>query len=427
MSNTLLRNGSLLVGDELSLLRGDLLMVDGKIAAIGKITEIPKNTTIVDADDWLVMPGFVNTHTHVAMTLLRGYGADRNLSSWLQDYIWPAEAKLSDEDVYWGSALGIAEMLAAGVTTFADMYDHMDAVATAVEESGIRAQLCRGMIGMYDKQGRSIDENDQLYSRWHGAANGRIQVWYGPHAPNTCDIDYIQEVVKHARERQTGIHIHVSETQEEVAFVEKTYGVSPVEMLARANIFDVPNLYAHAVWLNKEEIKYLGRHDVAIAHNPASNMKLASGMAPVIAMRDAGITVGIGTDGASSNNRLSVLRDMQLAALMHKMRDYMPTAIKAEEAVSMATIEGARALRRQDEIGSLVVGKEADVICLKMDQPWLTPNFDPIATLVYAAESRDVVRTYVAGKLCYDDGQWPSLDIEKIRDKAINIAKRITS
>lgn len=426
MMQTLLKNIAYLSGDDLIPMRGDILIKDGIISGMGEhIIYDAKTTEIVDGKHLLALPGFVNTHTHIAMTVLRGYGGDQDLSTWLNKYIWPAEARLTDDDVYWGSALALLEMTAAGVTTIADMYDHMDSVAKIVSESGLRANLCRGMIGFFDDDRHSLRENDELFERWHGAEKGRIRVWYGPHATNTCDPDYLQEVAARAREKGSGIHIHVAETKAEFEDIQKKFGKTPVALAADCGLFDGPAIIAHGVWLTDDDITLLKKYHVSVAHNPASNMKLASGQARVVDLRQAGVPVGIGTDGASSNNRLSVLHDAQLAALMHKLRDLDPTAVSAKDALTMATIEGARALQWSEDIGSLAPGKAADIVCFNMDKPWLVPNFDPISTIIYAARSDDVSRVYASGELLYKNGEWIKLDAERICFEANAVAKRI--
>lgn len=422
---TLLQNASYLAGDGLTPTRGDILIKEGKIADLGQGLSPEAGLAVVDASHYLVTPGFVNTHSHAAMSLLRGHGGDQNLKTWLTEYIWPVEARLTDEDVYWGTLLSLVEMLAAGVTVVADMYDHMDAVAQACLDAGIRANLSRGMIGFNDDDRHSLKENDALYDRWHNAADGRIKVWYGPHATNTCSPDYLAEVSAHAQSRETGIHIHVSETKEEFDELQEKYGQTPVALAQAAGLFKGPCLIAHGVWLTEADKTILAANGVGLAHNPTSNMKLASGACPVADLRQAGVKVGIGTDGASSNNAQSVLRDAQLAALMQKLTYLDPTLVSAQEALTMATIEGAQALHWDEEIGSITVGKAADLVCFNTDKPWWIPNHDPAATLIYAAHSDDVDRVYAAGQLVYHQGDWPQLDTERIFHEGRSRAKKL--
>lgn len=414
MAKILYRGIRYLRGDDLRPEEGHLLIDDGKIAGLGPGLPFDPEAKVLSGEGLLAVPGFVNSHTHIAMTLLRGYGGDQALASWLNDYIWPAEARLTDEDVYWGSALAIAEMLRYGVTCIADMYDHMEIVAKIVEESGIRANLCRGMIGINDQDGHALRENDALYAVWNHSADDRIRIWYGPHATNTCPPDYLERVAARAHQLETGIHIHIAETRAEVEDIQARYGMSPVALADRAGIFDGPCLLAHGVWLDEDDMAILKRKNVSVVHNPASNLKLASGIAPVARLLARGVNVALGTDGASSNNQLSLLREAQLAALLAKGATEDPTVVNARQALAMATIHGARALHWDDTIGSIEVGKAADLAIIDLKRPWLAPNLDLHDSLIYAAQSTDVVQTYVAGRLLYDRGTWPTLPMEQI-------------
>lgn len=421
-----IKNAQFLADDDLTLQQGDLLIKDGRISGFEAPTADAAHAyEVIDAAHYLVLPGFVNAHTHVAMSLLRGYAGDMALQEWLNHYIWPAEAKLTDEDVYWGSALGLLEMLASGTTCFADMYDHMNAVAQAVDESGIRANLSRGMIGMNDAEGAALQENNDLYDEWHGTADDRIRVWYGPHAPNTCPQAYLERVIQAAQARKTGIHIHLSETREEFRFIRENHGKSPTAYLDEIGLFDVPTIAAHGVWLDESDRAILRKQNVSVAHNPVSNMKLASGLAPVQSLRAQGVNVAIGTDGASSNNNLSMLRDLQLVALVHKLQGFDPLALRGIEALQMATIRGAAALHWDDQIGSIKLGKKADLIFFDIDKPWHAPWHDLVENIAYAAHPDDVAITMVDGHILYRNGQYLTLDAEKIMAEASHRAKRI--
>lgn len=355
MNKTLFRNVTMLEGDALSPVVGDLLIADGCIAAVGSVSaeEAADAVEFARGEHYLLAPGYINTHTHVAMALLRDYGGDQPLDVWLNNYIWPAEARLSDDDVYWGSCLGMLEMIAGGATCFMEMYDHCDAIAQAVVDSGMRAIISRGSVGMNDPEGRGIAENDAAYARWHGAEEDRIRIWYGPHAPNTCPGEYIQEMAAHARQRNTGVHIHVAETKGEFDFIQGKYGMTPAAWLKSLGVLDVPTLAAHSVWLTDEDIAIYARHGVAAAHNPISNLKLASGICRVEDLERVGVVVGLGTDGASSNNIMSMHRELQVAALIHKIRNYDAQAVGARDALRLATVNGAKALRWDDAIGSI--------------------------------------------------------------------------
>jgi len=315
----------------------------------------------IDATNHMLLPGFVNAHTHAAMTLLRGYADDLPLMEWLETKIWPLEAKLTAEDVYWGTMLAIVEMIKSGTTCFTDMYFFMDQVARAVEETGIRAVLSRGMVGVGPEHQRAIDESRETVAQWAGRGEGRISFLLGPHAPYTCPPDYLHKVMELATELQVGINIHIAETLSEIEDIKKLYGRSPVAHLENLGLFNHHTVAAHCVHLTDEDIQILAQYNVGVVHNPESNMKLASGIAPVPAMLKAGIPVALGTDGASSNNNLDMLQEMRSCAFLHKVNSFDPTVLPAYQALQMATVNGAQALRL-DRLGTLGGGKKADLI-----------------------------------------------------------------
>ncbi len=427
MNKTLFRQVTMLTGDDLQVQHGDLLIEDGIIKKIGTVSAAEAEDAVEFArgEHYVLVPGYINTHTHVAMSVLRDYGGDMPLDVWLNQYIWPAEAKLTDDDVYWGSCLGMLEMIASGTTCLVDMYDHCDAIAEAISDGGMRAILSRGSVGMNDPEGRGIAENDAVYARWHGAEDDRIRVWYGPHAPNTCPGDYIQEMAQHARERGTGVHIHVAETKGEWEWCQSTHGMTPVGWLESLGVLDVPTLAAHSVWLDDADIAIYAKHGVAAAHNPISNLKLASGVCRVEDLQRAGVTVGLGTDGSSSNNIMSMHRELQVAALIHKIRNYDAQVVGARDALKLATIEGAKAIRWQDAIGSIAEGKKADLTLYKLDAPWNVPHHDVVSNLAYAAQQSDIDSVFVQGECLYKHGDYTTLDKERILAEAETRAKRL--
>lgn len=427
MNKTLFRQVTMLTGDDLQVRHGDLLIEDGIIKKIGTVSAAEAEDAVEFArgEHYVLVPGYINTHTHVAMSVLRDYGGDMPLDVWLNQYIWPAEAKLTDDDVYWGSCLGMLEMIASGTTCLVDMYDHCDAIAEAISDGGMRAILSRGSVGMNDPEGRGIAENDAVYARWHGAEDDRIRVWYGPHAPNTCPGDYIQEMAQHARERGTGVHIHVAETKGEWEWCQSTHGMTPVGWLESLGVLDVPTLAAHSVWLDDADIAIYAKHGVAAAHNPISNLKLASGVCRVEDLQRAGVTVGLGTDGSSSNNIMSMHRELQVAALIHKIRNYDAQVVGARDALKLATIEGAKAIRWQDAIGSIAEGKKADLTLYKLDAPWNVPHHDVVSNLAYAAQQSDIDSVFVQGECLYKHGDYTTLDKERILAEAETRAKRL--
>lgn len=427
MNKILFRQVTMLTGDDLQVQHGDLLIEDGIIKKIGNVSAAEAEDAVEFArgEHYALVPGYINTHTHVAMSVLRDYGGDMPLDVWLNHYIWPAEAKLTDEDVYWGSCLGMLEMIASGTTCLVDMYDHCDAIAEAISDGGMRAILSRGSVGMNDPEGRGIAENDAVYARWHGAEDDHIRVWYGPHAPNTCPGEYIQEMAQHARERGTGVHIHVAETKGEWEWCQSAHGMTPVGWLESLGVLDVPTLAAHSVWLDDADIAIYAKHGVAAAHNPISNLKLASGVCRVEDLQRAGVTVGLGTDGSSSNNIMSMHRELQVAALIHKIRNYDAQAVGARDALKLATIEGAKAIRWQDAIGSIAEGKKADLTLYKLDAPWNVPHHDVVSNLAYAAQQSDIDSVFVQGECLYKHGDYTTLDKERILAEAEIRAKRL--
>ncbi|MGI6606371.1 MAG: amidohydrolase [Peptococcia bacterium] len=403
--------------------RGDIIIEGSYIKAIGeKLLEKEnqpdgaafRDYSVIDGRDCLVIPGFVNCHTHAAMTMLRGYADDLPLQPWLETKIWPREAHLQADDIYWGAQLAVLEMLKSGTTTFADMYFYMEETAQVALESGIRACLSRGMVGTGDKAELAIEESEQFVRAWHGKGEGRITCLFGPHAPYTCPPEYLQRVMALADAHGVGLHIHLAETEQEVADISRQYGQRPVELLASIGFFTGRHvLAAHCVHLAEEEIDILVRHHVGIAHNPESNMKLASGIAPVPQLIQRGAIVGLGTDGAASNNNLDMLEEMRTCALLHKVNTYDPTVMPADVVLEIATKNGAKVLGLS-EVGTLAPGQKADLLLLNLRQPHLTPLHQPVANLVYAAQSSDVQTVIVDGKIVMKDRQMLTMDEERI-------------
>ena len=426
----LIKNAQILTMTAPELQKGDILIIEDKIAAVGQVPRemLTSSEKIIEADNHLVMPGLINAHTHAAMTLLRSYADDLELMSWLNDEIWPAEAKMDAEDIYWGTMLAIAEMIRGGTTTFADMYGpFMNKVAEAVTSSGIRANLSRGCVGAADPDEVKIAENIALFEQYNNGSDGRIKVWFGPHAPYTCSKEYLQKLAQAAWERGSGIHVHLAETTSELEQIKEGYGLSPVEYLAQAGIFDGPCLAAHGVWLSDEEIAFLKAKNVSVAHNPVSNMKLSSGAAPVAKMLACGLNVGLGTDGASSNNSLDMFKEMAAAAFLSKLSTMEPTSLPAYEVLKMATVGSAKALHWDKEIGTLEAGKKADLILLDLNQPHFCPWNNSVNDLVYSAKSSDVTHTIVNGQILMEERKLLTIDLAEVMAHAKNCAKKITA
>ncbi|MCH3951093.1 MAG: amidohydrolase [Acidaminococcus sp.] len=396
---------------------------DGKIAYIG--TEPAEGTEVIDGTNHLAVPGFVNAHTHVAMTLFRSYADDLVLMDWLQNHIWPMENNLDADAVYWGSLLGIAEMLRTGTTCFADMYFFMEDTARAAAESGIRAVLSRGLTGSSPEDGKSrLEENTALYKNWHGKCSDRIHVMYGPHAPYTCTPDYIKSVIAEASRMGAEIHMHLSETEGEVKECIKKYGKTPIALMEELGLFELGTLAAHCVHVTDDDMDIMARHHVRVAHNPQSNLKLASGVAPTASMLAKNITVGLGTDGASSNNNLDMLEEVRLAAFLAKTASGDPKAVPAREAVAMGTVYGAQAVG-MPQLGRIEKGWKADIALYDMTSPEWYPRNDRYSLLAYAASSHDVDHVLVDGKLLYAKGEYKTIDIEKVCAKVEESLKRM--
>lgn len=405
---------------------GYLEIKDSYIQAVaGGEPPVGQYDHIIDGTDLVALPGFINSHTHAAMTLLRGYADDMPLMDWLEKKIWPLEARLTGEDVYWGTMLAIVEMIRSGTTCFADMYFFMERAAQAVEKTGMRALLSRGLIGVGPDKDKALDESRELVQYWNQRGPSRIKFNLGPHAPYTCPPDYLKLVVELAGELGVGMHIHLAETMQEVTDSLRIYGQTPVAQMESLGMFQHHVIAAHCVHLNQQDIEILARNRVGIAHNPESNMKLASGVAPVPSLLRAGIPVALGTDGASSNNNLDMMQEMRSCALLHKVTNMDPTVVPAYQALQMATIHGAKALRLDDQIGSLEPGKRADIILVRTNGAHCLPRYDLIANLVYAAHAADVDTVIIDGQVIMQDRIIKSFDEAEVLAQAKLTAARL--
>lgn len=378
---------------------------------------------MINGKDYLVTPGFINSHTHVAMSLFRGYADDLPFWTWLTKKIWPQENKLNKEDVYWGSLLGIIEMIKTGTTTFNDMYMFMDQTAIAAEESGIRACLSRGLQGTNEKSEIGLWENKKLFQEWHNKADGRIRIMVGPHAIYTCDSSFWKQVLKLVEETGMIIHTHLSETREEVKNSLKQYGKTPVEYLEHIEVLKHPIIAAHGVYLSKEDINILNKNKVSIVHNPVSNLKLGNGFAPISKLIIEGINVGLGTDGASSNNSLDLLEEMRFAALIHKGVLEDSTIITANQAFDMATIGGANALM-WEEIGRIQEGMKADLLMFNINDVTFYPRYNYLSNLIYSTNSSKIENVMINGNWVMKNRELQTIDEEKVYAKVETIKKK---
>lgn len=407
--------------DDRRVVKGHMVVTDDRITYIGEQEPEGLSASVrkLNGSRLAFMPGLVNTHGHAAMTLLRGYSDDQNLQVWLEQKMWPMEAKYVDADTRAGTALAVVEMLRSGTTSCVDMYDRMDQVAAVTEQSGIRGFLTRGVIGLCppDVQQAKFDEAVAFAREWNGKADGRISTMLSPHAPYTCPPDYIEKFVQAAHDYNLPLHTHMSETAAEVEQNVRDYGARPVEHLDRLGFFSRPALLAHAVHLTDEEIALLAERGASVSHNPVSNLKLASGIARLPELLRAGVKASLGTDSVASNNNLDLFREMNAAALLHKAVSGDPTAIPAWEALKLGTAYGAAALWRND-IGRLKEGLKADFIAVDLDQPHYFPLTDIVSHLVYAGSGRDVVHVWVDGRQVVRDRACVYLDEEQIRHDA---------
>jgi 5-methylthioadenosine/S-adenosylhomocysteine deaminase len=417
--NQIVINGLIVtVNEENEIIRqGAVAFQDGRITYIGPSpADLTVYDEVIDVKGAIVMPGLVNTHGHAAMSLLRGYADDLPLQEWLETKMWPLEGQFTSDHVKWGTYLSIIEMLRTGTTCFMDMYDHMDQVAQAVDSSGMRAGLARGIIGLCSEEIRKqkLEEAVTFAKTWNGEANGRITTMMSPHAPYTCPPDYIEQIVDKAHALNLPIHIHMSETLREVEQNVKDYGNRPPAHLQRLGVFERPTLVAHAVHLTDDEIALLARYDVKVSHNPLSNLKLASGVARVVDMVEQGIKVSLGTDSSASNNNLNLFEELKMTAILHKGTKNNPIAVPAPEAIRMATRYGAEAMFIGNVTGSLEIGKAADFIVVRTDRAHFHPLHDPVSHLVYATSGYDVKDVYVAGKQIVSNGEMLTVDEERV-------------
>jgi len=410
--------GGRVLHPDLTVERGDVLVdqEEGTILAVGDVAD---GDEVLDAEGGLVMPGLVNAHTHAAMVLLRGYADDKPLDRWLQEDVWPAEAAFEPADVRAGTELALAEMIRSGTTAFADMYFHVGEVVEVVEQAGLRARLAHGIVtvGKEEADAREdLEEGLEVAKRFDGAADGRIRTAYAPHSLTTVSEDYLAEFVPKAREAGIPLHFHANETRDEVEPIVAERGERPLAYADSLDMLRPEDFVAHGVHVDDEEVDLLAERGTSVVHCPASNMKLASGMAPVEQLLDAGVGVAIGTDGAASNNDLDVFDELRDAAMIGKLAADDASAVPAEAVVRMATEGGNRALGFDG--GRVEVGAPADLIVVDFSAPRLTPVHDYVSHLAYAASGSDVRHTVVDGTVLMRDRELETMDLEAVRGRA---------
>lgn len=401
-----------------------LTMADGEVIKNGNIyienEKIKKITNDkidfsydkkIDGKNYLAMPGFVNAHTHVGMSLFRNFSDDVELMTWLNEKIWPLEDKLIEQDVYWASLLSHAEMIMTGTTSFADMYYFEDQTIKALEKSKMRAQISRGLT-LEDKDYTKIKENIDLFKKYENSQNGRIDIAFGPHAVYTTDKNYLKEINKNAKKYKMPIHIHLSETKIENDECIKRFGQSPTEVFEECGIFENRTIAAHGLYLSDKDLDILSKYDVSVVHNPSSNLKLSSGFLDCTRVINKKINLAMGTDSSASNNNLSMIKEISLTSLVSKYNN--PQNLKAYDVLKMATINGAKALGLDDKIGTLEEGKLADIILIDLNNPNHTPQNNLISSLPYSTFDKDVSYVIINGDLVYDDKKFVYLNEEEI-------------
>ena len=411
---------------------GAVAIDEGLILAIGPAADILAGYSAaqtLNGDDRIVMPGLINGHSHAAMTLLRGVADDLALMDWLNNYIFPAEVEFVDpEFVRIGTELACWEMIRGGTTTFVDMYYYPDTIAEVIDSCGMRAMISATVIDQRSPDAENANDSIQkgigFIQRWQGK-NSRITPIFGPHANYTLNAEQLRATRKAAMELGAPISIHISESPFELQYSQDTYGMPSIQMYESIGFFDGPTIAAHVVWPTKEEIPILAERKVGVIHNPTSNMKIASGISPVADMLAAGVRVGLGTDGAASNNDLDMWEEMRLASLLQKVDRMDPEVMSATTVLTMATRGGATAIGLGEITGSLEVGKRADLIQVAFDDVHHVPTYDVISHLVYVTDEQDVASVVVDGQVLMEEKEILTIDTDRVKAEANALAARI--
>ncbi len=432
MLDTLIKNVTAVTMDDEGHLYTDayIAIKDGKIVSVGTEAPLEQAEKVIDGRGMIAMPGLVNTHSHAAMSLMRGYADDYVLQEWLNDHVFPIEGKLVGDDVYWAMLWTQAEMLATGTIAYTDMYMHLPKMAEAAVDGGLYANISNGAM-CFNLAGYCFDtdsvtkQNREVLEKFHGADNGRVKLDVSIHAEYTSFPGLWQDFSAYAAENGLNMHIHLSETRAEHETCIAKYGKTPAAVLAENGVFNTRATAAHCVWVSDADMDLLREKQVTVAHNPVSNLKLASGIAPVTRMLEKGVNVALGTDGVCSNNNHDLFEEIKLAALLQKGVSGDPRVIPAQQALRMATRAGAFAQGREQEIGQLKAGFDASLILVDTSKPGLYPVHNPVSTLAYSARGGDVYLTMIRGKVLYENGLYTALDMERIRSKMEPILNRL--
>ncbi len=437
LTSILIKGGTIVTMDpHRRVFRDGAVLIDkGTITQVGKTPDVkpqPRAEVEIDAKGRVVLPGLVDIHVHLAQALIRGSADDTSLIDWLQKFVWPLQGNFDAQDGKVSAELCMLEMIKSGTTSFLESLLHprygFDGIAEAVDRAGMRGFLAKTVMGlpgygseksimhpgMIEDGETCLREVETYFKRWNGKADDRVRVWYGARSLGGCTPELYKRIAEGAQRLGTGVTMHLSEVQEDVRYTKKEFGKMPAEFMDQVGLTGPNVVFAHGVWLTEMEWQILARKGANVAHCPSSNMKLSSGMAKVSEMMQAGVNVGIGCDGGPSNNSYDMIREMKTASLLQKVRTMDPLALSAETVLEMATLTGAKALGLQDQIGSIETGKKADLIIVNMQKPHLTPTFNPVSHLVYAAEGSDVETTIIDGKIIVENRIVKTLNEEKI-------------
>ncbi len=422
----LVKNGTIIAENGI-IDAGDVVIDVSRISYVGKSKQHrEKFDKIIDASNFLVMPGFVNTHTHLAMTLMRGISDDVPLQKWLNEIIFPIEAKLTGKEVYIGTLLATIESVKSGVTTVADFYFHMEDAAKAVKEAGIRANLGFGLTSKFDMDTLKLKLAEKFIEKYNNTENGRILASFAPHAPYTCTLKFMKAISERAREMNVIVHTHLHETEKEIADFKREYGKTSIQKLEELGFFKAKVNAAHCVYMDDADYKILKENNSGIALNPQSNLKLGSGIPDIPKMLEYDLNLGIGTDGASSNNNLALIEDMRLASFLTKGVSRNPELLPAKKLLEMATVTGAKNIGFED-VGAIKEGYKADIILIDKNAPNLTPFTDPYSMVAYAMEPGNVHTVIIDGKIVMENRKILTIDEEKIKKEAVKLIKKLLS
>lgn len=451
MSSILISGGLLVtVDDRRRVIENSAVRIEGsRITEVGKLTELghePRAEFEIDAKDTVILPGLIDTHVHLAQALLRGCADDTSLIDWLQKYVWPLQGNLNETDGKASAELCMLEMLKSGTTTFLESLLHtrygFDGIARSVDASGMRGILSKTVMGLpaYGSAGgimhpgmvedgeTCLREVEGYFKRWNGKANDRLRVWYGARSLGACTPELYRQIAEGAKRLNTGVTMHLNEVREDASYTQKEFGKLPAEFMDEVGLVGPNVVYAHGVWLTEKEWRILSNKGANVAHCPASNMKLASGIAKVPEMLHDGVNVALGCDGGPSNNCYDLIREMKLASLLQKARLLDPLVMDAETVLEMATIRGARALGLENEIGSIEVGKKADLILVSRRNPHLVPSLNPVSHLVYSATGSDVGTVIIDGRIIMQNRTVRTFDeeevIRKANERGMNLLQR---